>query len=451
MPAETVDGMSVVAVRAAAGRAVAHARAGGGPAFLEAITYRYVGHSRSDPGAYRPAGELDAWKERDPITRLRGELVDAGVDPAIVDEIDTEVADAARRHGAQGPRGAVPGAPAHAGVQRVSQDVLRMPRLSDSMSEATIVGWLKRARRERSSAAIRWSRSRRTRRPSSTRPSRTGCSGRSSCPRVESPRSASRSPGSAAATARRLATAVDRPERRRRSAASRRRRPRAGPGAARRDGACASDARGAPDRRARSASRSPGSTARARAAASASWTSCAPDRRRRPRRPATLDLKGPHDRGRAVDDGPDDRAPHDAVAVGDPVVRRRHAGRHVRRSSSSAAAPAISWRRSRRVNDFVVKAAALALREYPAFNSSFVDGRSERHGRVNVGIAVATEDALLVPAVVDADSKPLAVIASETRELAARARDRRLSPRSSRRRRSRSRTWACSACARSPP
>ena len=79
------------------------------------------------------------------------------------------------------------------------------------------------------------------------------------------------------------------------------------------------------------------------------------------------------------------------------------------------------------VNDFVVKAAALALRENPAFNSSFVDGRSERHGRVNVGIAVATEDALLVPAVVDADSKPLAVIAAETRELAARARDRRLS------------------------
>jgi TPP-dependent pyruvate/acetoin dehydrogenase alpha subunit len=91
VPAETMDGMSVVAVRAAARRAVAHARAGGGPAFLEAITYRYVGHSRSDPGAYRPAGELDAWKERDPITRLRGELVDAGVDPAIVDQIDTDV------------------------------------------------------------------------------------------------------------------------------------------------------------------------------------------------------------------------------------------------------------------------------------------------------------------------------------------------------------------------
>jgi pyruvate dehydrogenase E2 component (dihydrolipoamide acetyltransferase) len=80
------------------------------------------------------------------------------------------------------------------------------------------------------------------------------------------------------------------------------------------------------------------------------------------------------------------------------------------------------------LNDFVVKAAALALREYPAFNSSFVNGQCERHARVNVGIAVATEDALLVPAVVDADLKGLAVIAAETRELVARAHGRRLSP-----------------------
>ena len=80
------------------------------------------------------------------------------------------------------------------------------------------------------------------------------------------------------------------------------------------------------------------------------------------------------------------------------------------------------------VNDFVVKAVALTLREFPAFNSSFVNGRCERHGRVNVGIAVATEDALLVPAVVDADSKPLAAIAAETRDLASRAQSRRLTP-----------------------
>jgi pyruvate dehydrogenase E2 component (dihydrolipoamide acetyltransferase) len=80
------------------------------------------------------------------------------------------------------------------------------------------------------------------------------------------------------------------------------------------------------------------------------------------------------------------------------------------------------------VNDFVVKAAALTLRAFPAFNSSFVGGRSEQHARVNVGIAVAAEDALLVPAVLDADRKPLAAIAAEARELAQRAKARRLSP-----------------------
>jgi acetoin:2,6-dichlorophenolindophenol oxidoreductase subunit alpha len=91
VPAETVDGMSVVDMREVAGRAVAHARGGGGPFFLEAVTYRYVGHSRSDPGAYRPPGELETWKERDPIPRHRGELVDAGVDPKTVDAIHREV------------------------------------------------------------------------------------------------------------------------------------------------------------------------------------------------------------------------------------------------------------------------------------------------------------------------------------------------------------------------
>ena len=80
------------------------------------------------------------------------------------------------------------------------------------------------------------------------------------------------------------------------------------------------------------------------------------------------------------------------------------------------------------VNDFVIRAVALALRQFPAFNSSFVDGRMEGHDRVNVGFAVATEDALLVPAVVDADRKSIGAIASETRDLAERARSRRLTP-----------------------
>jgi TPP-dependent pyruvate/acetoin dehydrogenase alpha subunit len=91
VPAETIDGMSVWTVRDAAARAVAHARAGKGPYFVEAITYRFVGHSRSDPGKYRPAGELDRWRERDPLVVLRDRLVDEGLDGARLDAIDGEV------------------------------------------------------------------------------------------------------------------------------------------------------------------------------------------------------------------------------------------------------------------------------------------------------------------------------------------------------------------------
>jgi TPP-dependent pyruvate/acetoin dehydrogenase alpha subunit len=62
-----VDGMDVFAVREVARRAVELARAGKGPAFIEALTYRFVGHSRSDPATYRKPGELDVWRERDPL------------------------------------------------------------------------------------------------------------------------------------------------------------------------------------------------------------------------------------------------------------------------------------------------------------------------------------------------------------------------------------------------
>jgi len=80
------------------------------------------------------------------------------------------------------------------------------------------------------------------------------------------------------------------------------------------------------------------------------------------------------------------------------------------------------------VNDFVVKAASAALREFPRFNASYVDGKVECYSRVNVGIAVATDDALLVPVVRDADRKSLAELAEETRTLADGARWRTLRP-----------------------
>jgi acetoin:2,6-dichlorophenolindophenol oxidoreductase subunit alpha len=91
VPAETIDGQSVWTVREAAARALTHARAGNGPAFIEALTYRYVGHSRSDPGAYRPAGELEEWKARDPLVLLRARLEADGAIPAALDELEREV------------------------------------------------------------------------------------------------------------------------------------------------------------------------------------------------------------------------------------------------------------------------------------------------------------------------------------------------------------------------
>jgi len=90
VPAETIDGMSVWAVREAAARALAHVREGNGPAFVEALTYRFVGHSRSDPGAYRPEGELEDWMARDPIVVLRTQLQAEGVDATRLDDLERE-------------------------------------------------------------------------------------------------------------------------------------------------------------------------------------------------------------------------------------------------------------------------------------------------------------------------------------------------------------------------
>ena len=75
-------------------------------------------------------------------------------------------------------------------------------------------------------------------------------------------------------------------------------------------------------------------------------------------------------------------------------------------------------------NDFVVRAAALALREFPGLNSSYENGTVSRYGRVNVGIAVATDDALLVPTIFDADEKSVFELAAESRRLAEKVRDR---------------------------
>jgi pyruvate dehydrogenase E2 component (dihydrolipoamide acetyltransferase) len=79
-------------------------------------------------------------------------------------------------------------------------------------------------------------------------------------------------------------------------------------------------------------------------------------------------------------------------------------------------------------NDMVVKACALALREHPRANGAYRDGRFELYSRVNVGVAVAAQDALVVPTVFDADRKGLRQIATESRALAQKVRDGQITP-----------------------
>jgi pyruvate dehydrogenase E2 component (dihydrolipoamide acetyltransferase) len=79
-------------------------------------------------------------------------------------------------------------------------------------------------------------------------------------------------------------------------------------------------------------------------------------------------------------------------------------------------------------NDMVVKACALALREHPRANGSYRDGVLQLHSRVNVGVAVAAQEALVVPTVFDADEKSLGEIARETRSLAERVREATITP-----------------------
>jgi acetoin:2,6-dichlorophenolindophenol oxidoreductase subunit alpha len=79
IPGVVVDGQDVEVVHAAAAEAVARARAGEGPTLLEMKTYRFRGHSRTDPAKYRPEGELDRWKERDPLVVLSNRLIAEGL------------------------------------------------------------------------------------------------------------------------------------------------------------------------------------------------------------------------------------------------------------------------------------------------------------------------------------------------------------------------------------
>jgi acetoin:2,6-dichlorophenolindophenol oxidoreductase subunit alpha len=112
LPSIIVDGNDVEAVHETAAAAIALARAGGGPSLIEAVTYRHGGHSRADPGTYRPDDEVAAWKARDPIPTYRARLEADGVPAADLDAIETEARDAvaaaeAEARAAPEPDGAV--------------------------------------------------------------------------------------------------------------------------------------------------------------------------------------------------------------------------------------------------------------------------------------------------------------------------------------------------------
>lgn len=93
IPAVTVDGNDVIAVRDAAVHAIDQARSGRGPTFVEALTYRYVGHSRSDSGRYRKPGELERWKQRDPLILAAQRLrVEHGISQSDLDDTAAGVA-----------------------------------------------------------------------------------------------------------------------------------------------------------------------------------------------------------------------------------------------------------------------------------------------------------------------------------------------------------------------
>ena len=87
---EIIDGMDVLAVRDAAGRAVVDARTGAGPVLLEFKTYRYAGHSRGDVKGYRSRDEEAEWTKRDPIIRLR-ERLSSTLDEGVLEGMDAQV------------------------------------------------------------------------------------------------------------------------------------------------------------------------------------------------------------------------------------------------------------------------------------------------------------------------------------------------------------------------
>jgi acetoin:2,6-dichlorophenolindophenol oxidoreductase subunit alpha len=113
IPGEVVDGNDVVSVQEAVARLARRARAGDGPAVLEAETYRHFGHSRTDPATYRPAEEVERWLKHDPLDIARGRLIEAGVPEETVTAAD-ERAQAVVRQAIEAAKSAPPPDPREA-------------------------------------------------------------------------------------------------------------------------------------------------------------------------------------------------------------------------------------------------------------------------------------------------------------------------------------------------
>jgi pyruvate dehydrogenase E1 component alpha subunit len=94
LPSILVDGNDVEAVHRIARTAIDLARSGDGPSLIEAVTYRHGGHSRADPGKYRPDDEVAAWKARDPLPAYRAQLLAEGVGETELDAFDAAARDA---------------------------------------------------------------------------------------------------------------------------------------------------------------------------------------------------------------------------------------------------------------------------------------------------------------------------------------------------------------------
>jgi acetoin:2,6-dichlorophenolindophenol oxidoreductase subunit alpha len=110
LDAIVVDGNDPDVMYATANAALDKARSGGGPSLIEALTYRHGGHSRADPGKYRPQAEVDEWLARDPIPMYRKRLLDLGVDASALDEIDDRTKAAVDLATDEAKAGAPPGA-----------------------------------------------------------------------------------------------------------------------------------------------------------------------------------------------------------------------------------------------------------------------------------------------------------------------------------------------------